>query len=116
MPTSSVLLPRKHSARLRFSLIAGLAALLLPAAGQAQTLTFNPATTSQISIPDGSGSTTPAQYPTSSGCTNAACIYVSGLTGSYISMSITLTYSNVNTQSFADPALLLAAWQWERTP
>lgn len=92
--------------RLRFSLVVLAAvALLLPTAGRAQTFSNS----GSITIPSGFGSTTPTsgQYPTSGTCTNAACINVSGLSGSYTSMSINLSFSNMNSQSLASIALLL---------
>ena len=49
-------------------------------------------------------------YPTASNCTpasNAACINVTGLTGTFTSLSVTLTYSNDNSQSLSSPAILL---------
>ncbi|MFC5865067.1 beta strand repeat-containing protein [Acidicapsa dinghuensis] len=64
-----------------------------------------------ISITQGSGNTVPSVYPSSaapSSCTNAACITVSGLSGTLTSMSVTITYSALDLdQSFIDPALLI---------
>ena len=84
-----------------FVLVIG--ALLLPA--QAQTFSSS----GSISIPNSSGTTGADPYPTAGSCTNAACIAVSGLTGSYTSMSVTLAFSTVNSQSFLDPAFLLVS-------
>ncbi|HEY2858562.1 MAG TPA: Ig-like domain repeat protein [Terracidiphilus sp.] len=91
----------------KFSLLVLTLAALLPAAGRAQTFSNS----GTITIPNGSGSTTPAsgQYPTSGTCTNSACISVSGLAGNLTSLTVSLTYASVNTQSFASPALLLVA-------
>ena len=46
-------------------------------------------------------------YPTSGTCTNAACIAVSGLSGTFVSMAMTLNYSTAPTQAFSSPAILL---------
>src|SRR5271165_6187202 len=94
--------------RFKFSLLViAFVSLLLSSMGQAQTFS-SPA--GGISITQGSGTTLPSSYPSSSSsCTsttpkNPACIYVSGLLGSYTSMSVTLTYSSLDLyQSFADP-------------
>src|SRR5271156_4683897 len=93
-----------RSALLRLSpIVLAMGALLLPA----QTQTFS--SSGSISIPNGSGRAVPNAYPTSplQSCTNAACIKVSGLTGTYTSMSITLAYSSLNSNSFGYPAILL---------
>jgi len=79
--------------------------LLAVSAGILRAQTFS--SSGSISIPDSSGTAGANPYPTSGSCTNAACIAVSGLTGSYTSMSITLAYSALNSNSFGYPALLL---------
>jgi len=100
-------MPRRNS-RLKISLLTlalAALALLLPAA-PAQTFSNS----GSISITQGSGTTKPSVYPVSGTCTNAACINVTGLQGSYTSMSVTLTYSSTDLyQSFASPALLLVS-------
>ncbi|HZD48916.1 MAG TPA: hypothetical protein VE178_09225, partial [Silvibacterium sp.] len=93
-----------RSALLRLSpIILAMGAFLLPA--QAQTFSSS----GSISIPNSDGTTGASPYPTSplASCTNAACIAVSGLTGTYTSMSITLSFSSLNNESFTSPAFLL---------
>jgi hypothetical protein len=91
--------------RLFFGLILLTLAALLPTAGRAQTFSNS----GTISIPDGGGTNVPSsgQYPVSGTCTNSACVAVSGLTGSYTSMAVNLTFTSRNSQTFPSAAWLL---------
>ncbi len=97
------LLPSRFSRPILSLLIIAAASLALQPTARAQTFSSS----GTITIPNGSGTTVPTAYPTAGSCTNAACIPVSGLTGSYTSMSITLNYSALNQDSFGFPAILL---------
>ncbi len=46
-------------------------------------------------------------YPTS--CPNASCITVPPLSGSFVSMTVSINYSTVSAQSISDPAVLLVS-------
>ncbi|WP_263349831.1 beta strand repeat-containing protein [Acidicapsa acidisoli] len=102
---------RAIRAGVEFQAIVFLSLLFAASTGILQAQTFSSSGT--ITIPQGSGTTVPTAYPsTATSCTsttptNAACVYVNGLTGNYTSMSITLNYSSLSSQSFPDPAILL---------